>query len=283
MRRRGTRHVGWLAGCLLFALWPIPATGQVLETATLPTVMAPAHEFVAPPAPSDPRFFGTYCAPSHTACREIGAFGVGVDLCETATDLFLRIDYRQTDTGGLIHGRGSFRAADHTFAVAIAGAVVETGLVRGFMTVPGQRSGFGDLHLSSDAMTLSGSYQNEQIALRKDACGNRPPSVTLLAPEEGQDFPAGSTLTLRGTVTDEDASIPLERMFFTSHRDGPLSGSFSKGDKSLTLHSNSLSPGQHAISFIAIDSGGLSDSRTVTITVSRQPPQPPEVLAPAED
>jgi len=283
MRQHATRSIGWLAGWLLLALWPNPTRGQFLESANLPTVMAPSHEFAAPPAPSDPRFFGTYCAPSHRACRTIGVLGVGVERCKTATDLFLRIDYKQTDTGGLIHGSGSFRAVGQTFALAVGGAVVETGLVRGFITVPGVRSGFGDLHLSSDAMTLSGSQQNEQIALRKDACGNRPPIVTLVAPQEGQSFPFGSTITFRGTVTDEDASIPLERMFFNSHRDGPLSGSINKGDKSLTLHSNSLSPGQHAISLIAIDSGGLSDSRTVTIDVSNEPPQQPEILAPAEN
>ncbi|MHC5066878.1 MAG: Ig-like domain-containing protein [Planctomycetota bacterium] len=158
--------------------------------------------------------------------------------------------------------------------------MVETGLVRGYLTVPGQHSGFADLHLSSDALSLRGSLQNEQLTLRKDACGNRPPSVTLISPQEGQSFPSGTTITLIGEVSDEDISIPLERMFFSSHRDGPVGGSFIKGDKSMTLNTNSLSAGQHSISFIAIDSGGLTDSRTATITVTQQPPQPPEVAVP---
>lgn len=278
----GIRSLGWLSLGVLLALSASPAQGQLVPVGSLPNVLAPVEPSLPPP-PSDPRFFGTYCDPSHTVCKRVGVSRLSVNLCETARDIVLRVDYQQTNTGGLIHGRGSFRADGHTFAIAMAGAVVDTGLVRGFVTVPGMRSGFGDLHLSSNAMSLSGSLQNEEVTLRKDACGNRAPSVTLLAPDEGQSFPFGSTITLRGTVTDEDTSIPLERMFFTSHRDGPLSGSVNQGDKSLTLHTNSLSPGQHAISFIAIDSGGLSDSRTVTITVTNQPPDRPEILAPTEN
>lgn len=110
----------------------------------------------------------------------------------------------------------------------------------------------GALALSSDGLALTINARGKSIVLRKDACGNSPPRVSINLPRDGDVIPFGSMQQFSATATDaEDASFPAERLRFVSDRDGLV------GNGRLVF-SNRLSPGAHAITFSATDSGRLT-------------------------
>jgi CARDB protein len=59
-------------------------------------------------------------------------------------------------------------------------------------------------------------------------------------------------------------------MRFSSDRDGPLSGVFNAQPMSLEVSTDTLSPGLHRISFSATDSGGLTSTASITVTVTNR-------------
>ncbi|WP_309894288.1 Ig-like domain-containing protein [Archangium sp.] len=100
---------------------------------------------------------------------------------------------------------------------------------------------------------------------------NRPPTVKVLAPLQGESFPAGALLTLRGEATDpEDGTLTGTRLAWTSDQDGPL-GTGTRLDVS------TLSANVHRLTLTATDSLGLSSQAQVSITVNATAGTPPVV------
>jgi len=89
---------------------------------------------------------------------------------------------------------------------------------------------------------------------------NQPPAVTITSPAEGASYISGTTITLAGTVVDEESSLALAWQL-----DGqPVTGS--------SISTAGLALGLHTITATATDSEGLEGTASAAITVTAAPP-----------
>jgi hypothetical protein len=84
----------------------------------------------------------------------------------------------------------------------------------------------------------------------------------------------------KGEVTDsQDISFPPERLVWKAD-DTVLLGKSSTG---LSASTNTLSPGNHKITFTATDHGGLTSTATVQVTIVNKPPNEPFINSPTDN
>ena len=225
--------------------------------------------------PTDQRFFGTFCqAAPKKFCKSIPILP---DPCKTLRDTFVRMDHITMTDGGLLQGKGRFVLDGDPGRVGVGGRIVRRGRARIAATIPGMETQVTVATLSSDGLELTASIQNRSLALRKDACGNRAPVVSLSAPF-GPTFPFGQSIMLVGHIDDEDTSFPVERQVFTSNRQGLIPGTRMAGGR--TLFTTALQPGPHRVTFTLTDSGGLTSQASLDLTVTNHPPDPPRIFLP---
>jgi hypothetical protein len=92
---------------------------------------------------------------------------------------------------------------------------------------------------------------------------NTAPKVTIVTPASATLVPAGTSIRFAAVVSD-DIDINLgARLSWTSSRDGSLGTG--------NARSVTLSPGAHTISATVTDSGGLTGSAAITVTVNAAP------------
>ncbi len=104
--------------------------------------------------------------------------------------------------------------------------------------------------------------------------GNAAPQVTITAPADGSGFPPGSSIAFAGTATDAEDGNVTSSLSWSSNLDGAIGsgGSFSRV----------LSAGSHTITASVTDSGGLTGSDQITVTVSSDNTPPSvNITAPA--
>ena len=108
----------------------------------------------------------------------------------------------------------------------------------------------------TDAGGLSGS---DSITLTVEA-PNTAPSVTITAPTDGSSFTAGSTVSFSGTASDvQDGSLSGSLSWNSS-----LDGAIGSGS---SFSTSGLSVGTHTITASVTDSGGLSGSDAISLTI----------------
>ena len=90
--------------------------------------------------------------------------------------------------------------------------------------------------------------------------GNTPPSVNISAPASGSTFPAGTAINFAGTATDAQDGNLTANLAWSSNLDGSLG---TGGAVTATL-----STGTHTVTASVTDSGGLSGSDQITVTVT---------------
>lgn len=96
------------------------------------------------------------------------------------------------------------------------------------------------------------------------SCVSNGPTVTIVSPEDGAVFEAGTLISFIGSATDpQDGVLPAEALEWTSSIDGVLC---SGGGGCL----RALSPGTHTITLRATDSDGRVGQAEITVTV-REP------------
>jgi hypothetical protein len=239
------------------------------------------HDLVAeqapPPPPQDARFFGDYClAAPKQFCKSVFLLP---DPCVTLSKVRAHVDHLVLVNGGTVRGSGTLTIGGKEGVLALSGSVRRRGRVRMVAVVPGLGQQRADATLSADGLALSTSVQNRSLTLRKDACGNNAPAVTLQAPTG--PVPFAQSIMLSGTVTDEDpiASFPVERMVFTSNIQGKLSG---WRPTPRTLATSTLFPGNHRITLTVTDSGGLTGTAQADVTIVNRPPATPIIYLPTE-
>jgi hypothetical protein len=130
------------------------------------------------------------------------------------------------------------------------------------------------IHTVNDTLAQSGNNANHAIKfarlatayvaeLAKGQIGtssNTPPTVSITAPATGSSFPSGTSVTLTGTASDA--------------QDGPLSGSIVWSSNLAgalgtgASRSVTLGVGSHTIQALVTDSGGLSATATISITIT---------------
>ena len=92
---------------------------------------------------------------------------------------------------------------------------------------------------------------------------NNPPVVTVNSPADGSTFASGANILFEGTASDVEDGDLTANLVWTSDEDGQIGtgGSFSA----------ILSDGQHTITASVTDSGDLTDSDSISITVGAPP------------
>jgi len=117
------------------------------------------------------------------------------------------------------------------------------------------------------ANTLDPDANHEGLAYVANIAppGNNAPTVTVTTPATGASVAFGSAISFAGTATDTEDGNLTSGLVWTSSIDGQIGngGSFSR----------TLSAGTHTITASATDSGNLTGSASVTITVLN-PTQP---------
>jgi hypothetical protein len=109
----------------------------------------------------------------------------------------------------------------------------------------------------TDSGSLSGSAT---VSLTVDLPPNTAPSVSISAPSNGSSSTQGQSVTFTGTATDTEDGTLTSSLSWSSNLDGTIGsgGSFS---------TSSLSVGSHTVTASVTDSGSLSGSDTISITV----------------
>jgi hypothetical protein len=110
----------------------------------------------------------------------------------------------------------------------------------------------------TDSGGLTGS---QQITVNITAAPNTAPTVTITAPADNSSFESGTSVAFTGTATDtEDGSLTAS-LVWTSSADGPLGSGGS-------VTTDTLSVGTHSITASVTDSGGLTASDQITLSVN---------------
>jgi hypothetical protein len=119
----------------------------------------------------------------------------------------------------------------------------------------------------SDSRGLTGS---KQVTITVAALANSAPSVTISSPSNNATFAEGKAIPFAGSASDPEDGTLTSKLTWRSNLDGALGtgGSFSKV----------LRVGTHVIEAAVRDSGGLSTSRKIGITVASNALQPSSIL-----
>lgn len=96
---------------------------------------------------------------------------------------------------------------------------------------------------------------------------NTAPSVTITSPANGSSYGDGAIITFAGTATDTQEGGMSFALQWTSN----TSGSIGTG----ASFTRTLSAGTHTITASATDSGGMTGSRQISVTVTSSAPPPP--------
>ncbi len=229
-------------------------------------------------AASDPRFFGTYCG-EHTeeydvpVCIPFIPFACWRDTRSVRVSIEGQLTHIRGATGqGFVHGRATGSGDGRTLSVYLNGLVTSRGRAKGVGVIPGIREGEGMISLSDDGESLTVEAYDYLISLSKANCGNNAPTASITTARDR--FPWGRLNTLNGTASDtEDGTIPRERLVWKSNRDAAWR------QYGLLARTNDLSPGEHVISFTAIDSGGRRATAEKTVNIENNAPRV-EILTP---
>ena len=110
----------------------------------------------------------------------------------------------------------------------------------------------------TDSGSLSGS---DAITVTITPPANNAPSVSITAPSDGSSFVDGTSVSFTGTASDTEDGDLTASLSWSSNLDGAIGtgGSFS---------TSSLSVGSHTITASVTDSGSLSGSDSVSLTIT---------------
>ncbi len=96
---------------------------------------------------------------------------------------------------------------------------------------------------------------------------NTNPTASILAPANGTQITAGTSIAFRGAASDNEDGDLSSSLKWTSSRDGQIG----QGANVTAV----LSAGSHTITASVVDSKGLSASRSISVSVQNPPPPPP--------
>jgi Bacterial Ig domain len=117
-------------------------------------------------------------------------------------------------------------------------------------------------HTITASVTDSGGLSDsDAISVTITSPANTPPTVTITSPLSGSSFVQGSNVAFSGTATDAEDGTISGSLSWTSSLDGAIGSGAS-------FSTTSLSVGTHTITASVTDSGGLSDSDAISITIT---------------
>ena len=117
-------------------------------------------------------------------------------------------------------------------------------------------------HTITASVTDSGGLSDsDAIVFTVNASPDSPPTVGITAPPDGTSVTQGTSLTFSATADDSEDGDISASLAWTSSLDGSIGSGAS-------FSTSGLSVGTHTVTASVTDSGGLSDSDTVTVTVN---------------
>ena len=123
---------------------------------------------------------------------------------------------------------------------------------------------------------FTGWLVDDVVVTGESACtpGNTAPTVSISAPADGSQFDEGASISFSGTATDAEDGTLTGSLSWSSNLDGAIGsgGSFS----------TVLSVGTHTITASVTDSGGLTGSDSITVTVNPNTAPTVTITAPAD-
>ena len=129
-----------------------------------------------------------------------------------------------------------------------------------FSGLPGTTGASGKIKV----MVSNGFNSAEDSSDNPFTVGNKPPDAAIISPSSGAEFTTGPKVVLEGAGMDlEDGSLGDSALSWVSSIDGALGTG--------QLLEVSLSPGIHTITLTATDSGGLTSTASIQITVVEIP------------
>ncbi|MCL4504454.1 MAG: hypothetical protein M1434_08625 [Chloroflexi bacterium] len=130
-----------------------------------------------------------------------------------------------------------------------------------FSGLPGTTGASGMIKV----MVSDGFSSTEDISDNSFTVGNKPPSAVIISPPSGAAFTTGPEVVLEGAGMDlENGSLGDSALSWVSSIDGALGTGL--------LLEVSLSPGVHAITLTATDSGGLTSTASIQLSVDQPIP-----------
>ncbi len=112
---------------------------------------------------------------------------------------------------------------------------------------------------------------------------NERPLVTIQSPEDALRFAEGATVDFRALISDPNGLEDVDSLMWTSSIDGDIGGDTTRlpDSEGYAVMSAVLSPGEHAITLTATDSGGLTGTDTLQVNISNDGEAPTvELLSP---
>ena len=138
-----------------------------------------------------------------------------------------------------------------------------------------------DLSTGSHTITLTatdseGAKASKTVGIGIDAPPNQQPTATITAPANGSSFTMGTNISFQGSANDpEDGTLTGASLVWTSSNDGQIGTGTS-------FAWSTLSVGSHTITLKATDSGALTGSTSIQITITQPNQQPTATItAPA--
>jgi hypothetical protein len=139
--------------------------------------------------------------------------------------------------------------------IGVASDITTTSLVLDFAGVPGSSSGRVKVQVSD------GFNSAEDASDNPFSVANKPPTAAIISPPANARFNTDETVVLQGSGLDlDDGSLGDSALTWRSTRDGALGTG--------RLLEKTLSAGRHTITVTATDSGGLSHSTSIQVSVA---------------
>jgi len=116
-------------------------------------------------------------------------------------------------------------------------------------------------HTVTAAVTDSGGLSGSAAITVTITAANTSPTVSITAPADGSSFNEGANVTFSGSASDAEDGDLTASLSWSSNLDGAIGsgGSFSI---------STLSVGTHTVTASVTDSGGLSGSAAITVTIA---------------
>jgi YVTN family beta-propeller protein len=120
-----------------------------------------------------------------------------------------------------------------------------------------------------EAVTVKpGELAEVTLVLKKDAtAAPGAPTVVITAPPSASSFARGATITFRGMVADDHDAPGSLAIAWMSNVDGTFATTPAASDGTVQAAVATLSQGAHLITLRATDSGGLTGTKSIAITV----------------
>ena len=119
-------------------------------------------------------------------------------------------------------------------------------------------------YTGSQSSCSGGSYDDADdlvFAVSSGGPGNTAPTASISAPSDGSSFDVGTSVSFSGSANDAEDGDLSSSLSWSSSLDGNIGSGAS-------VNTSSLSVGTHTITASVSDSGGLSGSDAITVTIN---------------